>query len=137
MKTGVEMLPVTATLWLERAEKHNPILPTAGSPMLAAVAEEMEEYADRKVALALENGMRSYRLQQRAYLDEIDRLKAPTHPAATGSVRGWKLVPVEASDEMVSAGYGERGNLHPADAYRRMLAAVRRAYEGEAIGGSR
>ena len=41
---------VTASLWLERAEKYNPILPTPGSPMAAAVAEEMEEYADRKLA---------------------------------------------------------------------------------------
>lgn len=41
---------VTASLWLEQAEQHNPILPTPGSPMAAAVAEEMEEYADRKLA---------------------------------------------------------------------------------------
>jgi len=49
--TGPKEQPaVTATLWLERAEHCNPILPTAGSPMFSAVAEEMEEYAECKVA---------------------------------------------------------------------------------------
>ncbi len=49
--TGPKEQPaVTATLWLERAEHCNPILPTASSPMFSAVAEEMEEYAECKVA---------------------------------------------------------------------------------------
>jgi hypothetical protein len=37
---------------------------------------------------------------------------------------GWKLVPVEADDNMVAAGLGATGNLHPAEAYRQMLAAA-------------
>jgi len=48
--TTTDQPTVTAALWLERAEHCNPILPTNGSPMFAAVAEEMEEYAECKVA---------------------------------------------------------------------------------------
>jgi hypothetical protein len=50
MTSPTEQPLVTATLWLERAKHCNPILPTAGSPMFSAVAEEMEEYAECKVA---------------------------------------------------------------------------------------
>jgi predicted transcriptional regulator len=44
---------LTASLWLERAEKHNPKLPTPGSPMAADIAVEMEEYANQKLAAFL------------------------------------------------------------------------------------
>ncbi len=50
MTDTTDQQAVTATLWLERAEHCNPVLPTPNSPMFAAVAEEMEEYAECKVA---------------------------------------------------------------------------------------
>jgi hypothetical protein len=50
---GKDAGELTASLWLERAEKHNPKLPTPGSPMAADIAVEMEEYADQKLAAFL------------------------------------------------------------------------------------
>jgi hypothetical protein len=56
---------------------------------------------------------------------EFARCNLATPPASDAAVpAGFVLVPAEATDEMIAAGYGERGNLHPADSYRRMLAAA-------------
>lgn len=57
-------------------------------------------------------------------LDIADRLAALSADNRAPVEDGWRLVPVEPTEAMVAFGYGERGNLHPADSWARMLAAA-------------
>lgn len=82
-------------------------------------------YNDRALSHRTYDGPNVAEDHSGALIHRLDQLAAP--PAAQAP-KGYKLVPLEPTPEMVELGFGRDGDglyrLHPAQTYRAMLSAV-------------